>query len=94
MRRKPLLPTSYEYTYEDTESDEEGLGPGACILLDDEYGTKIDYDEVVPVGGSPQEVVSPEVGVAELDEMEGSGRVARSLSPPTRGVCVCVCVCV
>ena len=93
MRRKPLPPTSYEYTYEDTESDEEGLGPGACILLDDEYETRIDYNEVVPVGGSPQEVVSPEMGVAEFGETEDSGRVDRSLSLPTRGVCVCVCVC-
>lgn len=55
VRRKPLLLTSYE----DRDSDNEGLGPNASILLDDGFETRIEYSEVV----------SPEVGTSNYGEM-------------------------
>ncbi len=62
---------SAAFDYQDTESEEEGLGPTPSILLDDGLDTRIDYCEVVTGGegkaNTEAGVVNTEVGVVHTE---------------------------
>ncbi len=84
VRHKP--PHLVPFDYQDTESEEEGLGPSASILLDDGLDTRINYCDVVDteVGGTELEV-----GVAdsETDGIDSEvGMVCQKVEPTTTTV--------
>ncbi len=64
VRLKPHHLAAFES--QDTESEEEGLGPSASILLDDGLDTRINYCDVLEGGGDD---ISQEVGLSNYGEM-------------------------
>lgn len=88
VRSKPLPladsaePKNYESNYDheshyngaESDNSDIGLGPNACILLDDGFETRIEYEEVVPevLSNVSEDIFSPELPVSNFGTMTGA----------------------